>query len=44
MILKELRVLYIDVGSEKGIEETHEKMQPYTFFLSPYPYLEPTLF
>jgi hypothetical protein len=33
MILKGLRVLYIDAGSEKRIEGTHEKMQPYTFFL-----------
>ena len=28
----------------KRLEETHEKMQPYTFSLAPYPYLEPTLF
>jgi len=26
------------------MEKAHEKMQPYPFFLSPYPYLEPTLF
>jgi len=43
LILKVLRVLIIDTGIEKRIEEIHKKMKPYTFFLSPYPYLEPTL-
>jgi len=43
LILEGLRVLIIDTGIEKRIEEIHKKMKPYTFFLSPYPYLEPTL-
>jgi len=44
LIIKGLRVLYIDAGIEKRIEETHEKMQPYTFSLAHCPYSEPTLF
>ena len=41
---KGLRVIYIGSRIEKRLEETHEKMQPYTFSLAPCPDLEPTLF
>ncbi|AEV69514.1 hypothetical protein Clocl_2975 [Acetivibrio clariflavus DSM 19732] len=51
MILKGLRKVLIIVlreilipGLIKRLEKEHGKMQPYPFFLSPYPYLEPTLF
>jgi len=50
MILKGLRKVLIIVlreilipGLIKRLEKEHGKMQPYPFFLSPYPYLEPTL-
>jgi len=36
MILTGLRVLYVNAGNEKRIEETHEKMEPNTLSLALY--------
>ena len=33
-----------DILIEIRLKKDNRKMQHYTFFLSPYPYLEPTLF
>jgi hypothetical protein len=44
-VIESAILIYILIpGLIKRLEEAHEKMQPYPFFLSPYPYLEPTLF
>lgn len=44
-VIESAILIYILIpGLIKRLEEAHEKMQPYPFFLATCSYLEPTLF